>query len=251
MFETFHTPNIYLGITSVMSLYTAGLKTGIVVDSGYGATQIVPIYQGYALPHAILRLDLAGLELTNYLMKILSDRGNKFTTPADQKVVSDIKEKMCYVAADVVKEKSELGPAVETKYTLPDGRVITIGDERFRCPEALFKPSLVDKVSEGIHTLTFDSIRKCDDDTWKDMYGNIVFSGGSTMFQGLADRMTTEMSALAPSGLNVKVTAPPVRKISTWIGASILASLSTFQEMWITKAEYDESGPGVVHRKCV
>jgi actin len=128
--------------------------------------------------------------------------------------------------------------------------VITIGNERFRCPEVLFKPSLIGKEDDGVHQLTYDSIMKCDVDIRKDLYGNIVLSGGTTMFEGIAERMEKEIVALAPSSMKIKIVAPPERKYSVWIGGSILASLSTFQQMWISKQEYDESGPQIVHRKC-
>ena len=134
---------------------------------------------------------------------------------------------------------------------LPDGQVITIGNERFRTPEVLFKPSLIGKESEGIHKLTFDSIMKCDVDIRKDLYGNTVLSGGSTMFPGIDVRLNKEISTLVLAAIKVKIVAPPDRKYSVWIGGSILASLSTFQQMWIAKSEYDESGPPIVHRKCL
>jgi len=133
---------------------------------------------------------------------------------------------------------------------LPDGQVITIGSERFRCAEVLFKPSLIGLEQAGIHQTTYDSIMKCDVDIRKDLYGNTVLSGGTTMFEGIADRMTKEITALAPASMKIKIVAPPERKYSVWIGGSILASLSTFQSMWISKQEYDESGPSIVHRKC-
>merc|ERR1712026_482129 len=132
------------------------------------------------------------------------------------------------------------------QYELPDGQVITIGAERFRCCEPLFKPSLIGKESPGIHQLTYDSIQKCDVDIRRDLYTNTVLSGGSTMFPGIDKRLNKEITALAPAAVKVKIVAPPERKYSVWIGGSILSSLSTFQEMWITKDEYDESGPGIV-----
>ena len=101
-----------------------------------------------------------------------------------------------------------------------------------------------------MHELTYNSIMKCDVDIRKDLYANVVMSGGTTMYAGIADRLSKELTALAPASMKVKIIAPPERKYSVWIGGSILSSLSTFQQMWISKQEYDESGPSIVHRKC-
>jgi len=251
MFERFNSPAMYIAIPAVLSMYASSRTTGIVLDSGDGVTHTVPIYEGYAMPHAILHLDLAGRDLTEYLMKLLTERGYWFSTTTEREIVRDIKEKLCYVALDFQHEMASaaVSSSLEKSYEIPDGQVINIGNERFRCPEAMFQPLFFTMEPCGIHEIIHNSITKCDEEIRKDLYANITLSGGSTMFPGIADRMQKEITSLAPAAM-IKVIAPPERKYSAWIGGSILASLSTFQQMWISKQEYDETGASIVHRKC-
>lgn len=182
----------------------------------------------------------------------MTERGYNLSTSAEREIARDIKEKLCYVAFDfeAEMEKASRSSVLEMDYEMPDGQIIVLGNERFRCPEALFSPELLGLEAHGIHETTYNSIMKCDCDIRRDLFKNIVLSGGTTMFPGMADRLSKEISALAPTQVSVKIIAPPERKYSVWIGGSILASLNTFEKMWISKMDYEECGPTIVHRKC-
>jgi len=252
LFEHFNVPANYVSIQAVLSLYSSGRTTGIVLDSGDGVSHVVPIFEGYSLPHAVLRLDLAGSNLTDQLQKLLQLRGHSFTTSGEREIVRQIKEQHCYVAYDY---EQELIKAANTKecivsYELPDGQLININEERFQTTECLFQPSLVGMEHNGISSMLSESIQKCDIDVRSDLMGNIALSGGTTMFPGIDRRIHKELQEISKSRREIKIIAPPERKYSVWIGGSILASLSTFQQMWVTAAEYEETGPTIVHRKC-
>jgi actin beta/gamma 1 len=252
MFETFNVPAVYFTPTHTLALYASGRTTGVVLSIGETCTSAVAVYEGYALPHSYKCMSLGSRDITEQLMKINTERGYSFTTTAERDIIRDIKEKLCYVAEDFDSEmrKSATTSGVDKTYELPDGQVIVMGNERFRCSEILFQPSFVGKESSGIHDILFQVIMCCDVDIRKDLYANIVLEGGGSLLPGLPERLQKDITALAPSTMRVKVVAPPERKYSVWIGGSILSSLSTFQQMWISKQEYDETGPSIVHRKC-
>uniref|UniRef100_A0A5K3FBW8 Actin n=1 Tax=Mesocestoides corti TaxID=53468 RepID=A0A5K3FBW8_MESCO len=239
LFETFNVPAMYVAIQAALSLYSSGRTTGVAVEIGDCVSQIVPIYESYTLPQAIHRFRLA------------DDRGYTFPTTAKRDSARDIKEKLCYVALDFKDEISNATSSpLNKEYRCPDGEVINVGDEAFRCPEALFQPKLIDYECPGIHKSIVDSIKICDLDTRKDLYAGVLISGGSSMFPGLARRLKKELTAMVPATVAVNVCAQPERNYSVWTGGSILASLSTFPEMLIKRKEYDETGPNIVHEKC-
>lgn len=251
MFETFNVPAMYVGIQAVLSLYSSGRTTGIVLDSGDGVTHTVPIYEGYSLPHAIQRIDMAGRDMTEYMMKLLMESGRTFTTSAEKEIVRSVKEQLTYVALDFEEEMTNASKQpIDKEFELPDGTTMVVGTQQFRVPEALFKPSLIGLEGDGFADMTYKSIQKCDIDVRRDLYGNVVLSGGTTMYKGLPQRLEKELGNLAPSSVKPKVVAPPERKYSVWIGGSILSSLTTFQNQWVLKREYDEAGPTIVHNKC-
>ncbi|KAK7094555.1 actin, cytoplasmic-like [Littorina saxatilis] len=250
MFETFNVPAFYLAVESVLDLYAIGRVTGIVLECNDSLTSTVPVYEGVALSHAVRKSDLAGRELTDVLIEWLKQRGSGFTfeSSSERDIVRGIKEKLCYVALDC---EAETDRVAERQYQFSDGQVITIVNERFRCPEVLFQPSLAGKHEEGIHEAIHNSIEKCDVDLRDTFYANIVVSGGSTMFDGFADRLQREVKGLVSPGTRVEVIAPPDRTYSTWFGGSKMAASPSFPEMCISREEYEESGPAVVNRKYI
>lgn len=254
MFETFNVPCLYVAIQAVLSLYSAGRTTGIVCDAGDGVTHTVPIYEGFSIPHAVSRIQLAGRDLTTFMAKLLTERGYTFTSSAEMEIVRDIKEKTCFVATDYEQalKQAQDSSSMEMNYELPDGKVITIGSERFRCPEYLFKPlEMNGKELDSVQDLTYKSIQECDVDVRRELYQNIILSGGTTMFEGIGERLLREIENRAPKSISVKVIASPDRRYAVWRGGSTLTSLSTFASMWITKEDYDEHGASIVHRKCI
>ena len=251
MFESFSVVSFYVAAQPALSLMGAGRDTGIVLEAGAGVIHTVPIYEGYRIREGIMRLPFGGHDLDNYLQQLLNERGYTLTNSA--KETCNIKEKLCYVALDFDEQlkKAEGSSQCNIDYTLADGSIITIASERFRCPELLFKPDLNGFELDGIDQTLFDSIMKCNIDVRKDLYANIVLSGGTTLFKGLPERIEKEITRLAPPTMKVKVVTPAEREYLAWIGGSIFASLETFPQMVITRKEYDEAGVGIVHRKCL
>ncbi|CAH1713686.1 hypothetical protein AGLY_000757 [Aphis glycines] len=248
-FETFNVPAFYVSIQAVLSLYATGRTTGVVLDSGDGITHTVPIYEGFAMKHGIIRLDLAGRDISRYLKLLLRKEGLNFSTSAEFEVVRAIKEKACYVALSPVKEESSDSNVYQ--YMLPDGNKVDIGPARFRAPEVLFHPDLIGEECEGLHEALVYSIQKSDLDVRKKLYQSIVLAGGSTLLSGFGDRLLSEIKKLAPKNMKLKILAPQERLYTTWIGGSILASLGTFRRMWVSKREFFEEGSRVIHRKTM
>lgn len=239
MFETFGVEGVYIAIQAVLALYASGRTTGIVVDAGHGVSHTVPIYEGYALPHAIIRLDLAGADLDDYLVKQLAAKGDRVTVEEARA----LKETLCYVAPnhEGTVQVGGKGPATSGGHTL--------AAERSQVPEVLFDPALVGMESAGVHETTYNSIMKCDVDIRKDLYRNIILAGGSTQFPGFAERMTTEVGALAPPTMHIEVQHGPAEH-AAWKGADALGEASTFEQMWFSKARYAADGAGAIHRYC-
>ncbi len=128
--------------------------------------------------------------------------------------------------------------------------VISVDNDCFRAPEPLFQPTLLEKEAFGVHEMIYNSITKCDKGIQTELFGNVVLSGGNTLFPGIGDRIKKELTALAPSVKEIKVAALPDRQYFTWIGASVLSSKPNFSQLWISKQEYEEHGPSILSKKC-
>jgi len=256
MFEKYGFDSVYIAIQAVLTLYSQGLLTGVVLDAGDGVSHICPVYEGFALPHLTRRLDIAGRDITRYLIKLLLLRGYAFNQSADFETVRIMKEKLCYIAYNTQTEQKlalETTTLVED-YQLPDGRHIKVGAERFEAPEALFQPHLLDIEGDGIAELLFNAIQAGDMDIRADLYKHIVLSGGTTMYPGLPLRLEREIKQLylervlkgdteRLAKFKIRIEDPPRRKDMVFIGGAVLADVMKDREdFWMSKAEYEEKG---------
>lgn len=262
MFEKYGFAAANVSIQAMLTLYAQGLLTGVVVDTGDGVTHVVPVYDGFVPQNLIRRLDVAGRHITQYLIKLLMLRGYAFNRTADMETVREIKEKLCYVAYDINQERKL---ALETtclmeNFTLPDGRVIKLGRERFEAAEALFNPGLLDSEKVGMADMVFEMIQAADIDTRPEYYKHIVLSGGSSMYPGLPSRLEKDIkdrylrdvlqgNTERLKKFKIKIEDPPRRKHMVFLGGSVLADIMKDRdEFWMTKQEYDEVGLRVLNK---
>ncbi|KAF7236471.1 Actin-like protein 7A [Varanus komodoensis] len=248
LFETFCTPAMHIAYQSRLSMYSYGKTSGLVVESGHGVSYVVPIYEGYTMPNITERVDYAGSDVTQYLKKLLNESVRLFSEK-DWEILEDIKENYCFTSLDYQQDTAAPPRKHEIEYELPDGQRIIIGKERFMCSEMLFKPSLINSQQLGLPLLTMTSLNKCDVTLKKKLMGNILLCGGCTTIKGFADRFQRELIRMCPND-NPISSASSERKTSVWIGGSILASLKTFQQLWVHRREYEERGPFYIYRKC-
>lgn len=232
-----------------------GRTTGMVLECGDGVTQFVPIYEGYMLTKAIERINFGGRNLTEWLIRLLNERLYNFDTSYDKEVAQDMKNKHCYVAYDFDQEiqHEKMTDDIEVSYKKYDGSCLKLSSERFHCPELLFNPLMFGLEFDGVHKILYDSIMKTNDEEQNLLFSNIVLSGGSTMFEGFPERIEKEITKIIKreyKSKKIKIIAAPERKYGAWIGGSIQGAIPIFKSLVITKDEYNNAGPGIVHRKC-
>lgn len=262
MFERYNFGGVYVAIQAVLALYAQGLNSGVVVDSGDGVTHIVPVYENVVLNHLTKRIDIAGRDITRRLINLLLARGYAFNRTADFETVRQIKEKFCYVSynLDFDNKLADETTTLMEEYELPDGRTIRLGPERFRAPECLFQPYLVDSEAPGIAEAVFNTVQSADLDVRTSLYKAIVLSGGTSMYPGLPSRMEKELKQLwlekvlhgDPTRLGlfkVNIRNPPSRKNMVFAGGAVLANIMADKDhMWISKQEWEEQGPRVLDK---
>lgn len=234
--EEYNVPAYYTACPGVLSLYSQDKTSGIVVDSGASITDILPVFKCFGMTHMVETLDIGGFALEDKLNKLIMNQSMNFTDSNKDEIIRQIKEEACYVKCNSDQ------PIPECFNDWSGVNAKSLGNARYECPELFFKPGY------ELHKKIHDLIENIDQDIQSTVSEIILLSGGSTMFPYFDLRLENELKELGLS--NFKVCAPPNRKDLAWIGASYMVSLSTFSQMWITKEEYEEIGPQVVHLKC-
>lgn len=254
MFEKLKVKSLAIFNTAVLSLFSTGRTRGLVVESGEGLTQAVPVFEGYAIPHAIFKLEVAGQDITARLQQAMeSEPGSKYAP--DARVMQALKEKVCCVAPDYrsAVKGGDSGDLEARSFELPDRNIIQVKDSvRRGAPEILFGDG--DMEAPSVQKICMEAIDTCDPDFRQDLIRSVVVAGGTSMLPGLAPRLRTEVAQLLPRelGIQVDVCVDSQRRYAAWIGGSMFASLSTFDQVAITKQEYEEGRAdlrGLVARK--
>ena len=244
MFEKFNVP-LYTSYDSAsFALFCHGSTTGVILESGDLYTSIVPIYDGKLIPHLVKQIQFAGEDITKYLSRLLMKQNLDFHTFREMEELKAIKEKYCFVADDLNNV-----PKSEINCVLQENKKAILTSEVYGCPELMFNPGFNGFEYDDISKMLFDTINQCEENIRKDIYANIHLSGGNTMFKGFPERIEKEIVGKAPITYRTKIIAHPERINGAWIGGSIVADLLNFRDYAITRDEYDDAGPGIIHRK--
>ncbi|XP_062969696.1 uncharacterized protein LOC134390366 [Cynocephalus volans] len=239
LFEHFHVPAMQTVHQALLALYAYGRTTGLVLGSGHGTSYVAPILTGDLAPLDTYRLDVAGADLTKHLAQLLQASGHSLPKVG---LVNQIKEACCYVAMDMAAEMAHTQAKAQVDFVLPDKQVITLGSERFCCPEALFQPTLLGVNQPGLSQLALLSISRLEAKQQEQLLANVVLDGGSTLVSGFPERLRQEL------GSGATVLGSPHRAVAAWLGGSIMASRDSFQSLWLSRHEYEEEGPWAIYK---
>ncbi|KAL2296809.1 hypothetical protein Nmel_014858 [Mimus melanotis] len=252
LFESFGVPALHLANTGLLSLCAHGRVTGLAVEAGAALSHVTPVCGGQTLRTGTRCLGVAGDHLSRHLQRLLLDSPTELPAlqALTERVLTQLKEQCCYVSLDYEGDLLQQGSRHPARFQTPDGHWITLGKERFCCPEPLFRPELLHHSCPGLHQLARQSLHTLPEHARRHVLGNIVLSGGSSMFLGFPERMCLELNFLLQgAGVHIEVLANPKRGTAAWAGGSMAASLTSFQHSWMTKDEYQEHGAGYVHTR--
>ena len=252
MFETFNCASTYLVAQSVLAAYSVGKSTGISIDCGHTSLNFAPIYEGFLQRHCVQHIPIAGKDINDILINLLIKNGQVIDSKMQKQSIIKAKESFCFLRHDnedeIEKKKEE-----ETKeWELPDKKKITISKERFQATEVIFDPKQFGYDYPNFQELFKKTVKGIDSDLREIMLANIIFNGGTTLIKGFKSRVTQEIEQAGQDyEFKKKVHTYPEAQFMAWLGGSILTSLTNFENLWITKAEYKEEGKAtIVHKKC-
>jgi actin-related protein len=271
-FEKHQVPAFFICKSTVLAAFANGRSTCVVLESGANTTYATPIQDGYALQPSMIKCDVGG----NYLTGVVSDTLTKMgisVTPryactkktVNGQVIVDYQEYElttpsyeAYCKQEITCEVKEallsfLPDASKVEYELPDGKKINLGEEAYKIPELMFTGTSKENSFIGVHKMIAEAIMRSDLDIRKELYANIVVTGGNTLIPGFVERVQQLVSENSITGGKTKVIyhiIPSERQLSPWLGGSILSSLGSFQQMWMSKQEFDEHGAIMIERKC-
>lgn len=251
-------PSVFFGTQGVLAVYGMGENNGMVLESGEGLSQVVPVFGGYKLDYAVEKVEFGGEDVTNYLRLLLRRSGVHLKGSSEECIVQEIKEQVCQLnqktydntlqGVDKVALQGEPDPSQQDllRYELPDGQTIEVGAERYMAPEILFNPALAGVEYSGLHNFLHASMNKIDMDLKRTLYEKVCLSGGNTQLAGFTERFARELNNLLGNNTKVEIRAPNGdRSLVVFKGATAITSINTFSKMWITKKEVQEKGDRV------
>ena len=251
LFETFNVKRLHIANSSMLGLFSYGKTSGLIVDSGFNITSTVPVYEGYPLSHASIRINIGGEDLSKNLLSMIQNNLDETYIDIKGRILADdIKEKLGYLLLN----PDDGDDVKDVTYELPDGKKIDLSKELYKANEILFSPNEENEKEKGllsIKNMVIDSINKCDNEIKNDIKENICLTGGTTLLKNFPEKLKNELSE-SSEGTNFNLSAEQERLFSTWIGGSIVSSLDNFQFMWVNKKEYTDNGKNllVIDSKC-
>eukprot|EP00924_Labyrinthula_sp_SR-Ha-C_P013835 snap_masked-scaffold_5-processed-gene-15.24-mRNA-1 protein AED:0.06 eAED:0.06 QI:0/-1/0/1/-1/1/1/0/375 len=247
MFETFNIPHLCIELASVLSLYNNGKETGVVLDSGESVTHSVPVYKGFLLVHGINRLDIGGRSVNNFIIKLMYEKGFSYISHRDVELINEIKNTLCYVSSNVEVELKQKN--IKSDFELPDGNIIQLGSIVFEAPELMFHPFLMGYENSGVHDIVLTSVNTCEEKIRRTLFSNILLAGGNTLLTGFKERLEIEIKKKCLYSEMVKVFHNKAGEKAALKGGIKLASSSVFLSSCISREEYEDNGPSVIHSK--